>query len=231
VRIALLLAALAAAIPLGARAQTATGASGVSTASEPSVTPADAGPNPAGAKLVPPPPVPWRRDPTVQRRPGSYLGGALGYTMSRVWIPANESHDDLALGPLHSWGLNFRVGDAFAEWFALGFQIQITSARSGATQSSAFELLLDATFYPWRGLGIRPSVGIGFGYARGEHEWESGGGGPGCLSMSLLYEIRVTRLFTIAPVVQASWITGDKFDGMIFFAGLEFLKWFRTATG
>jgi hypothetical protein len=175
--------------------------------------------------------LPWRDDPAVKRHPGSYLGGALGYTQTRIWIPANDSHSDLVIGPLHSWGLNFRVGDAFAEWFALGFQIQIASAKSGAQQTSAFDLMLDATFYPWAGLGLRPSVGIGFGYARGEHKWETGGGGPGCLALGVLYEIRITRLFTIAPVVQVSWITGDKFDGLIFFAGIEFIKWFMTATG
>jgi hypothetical protein len=175
-------------------------------------------------------PIPWRKDPAVKRRPGSYLGGTIGYIQARAWVPGNDTHGDLALGPIHTWGSALRVGDAFAEWFALGFQLQIVSGKNDSSQVSAFDLLLDATFYPWRGLGIRPSVGLGFGYARGEHEWEMGGGGPGCLSMGLLYEIRITRLFSIAPVVQLSWIAGEEFDGLFFFAGLEIMKWFRTAT-
>jgi len=177
------------------------------------------------------PAVPWRSDPAVKRRPGSYLGGALGYAQARVWVPANDTHEDLALGPVHTWELAFRVGDAFTEWFAVGFQIQIVNGKNDAAQISAFDLLLDATFYPWRGLGLRPSVGIGFAYGRGEHAWETGGGGPGCLALGVLYEIRITRLFTIAPVVQVSWIAGEEFDGLFFFAGIEFVKWFMTATG
>jgi len=170
-------------------------------------------------------------DEAVKRHPGSYLGGALGYIQSRAWVPANESHGDLELGPVHTWGMGFRVGDAFTEWFALGIQLQLSGGKADTTQISALELLLDVTFYPWGGLGVRPSLGIGFGYAQGEHKWEMGGGGPGCLGLALLYEIRITRLFTIAPIAQVSWIAGEEFDGLFIFAGIEFIKWFKTATG
>jgi hypothetical protein len=57
-----------------------------------------------------------------------------------------------------------------------------------------------------------------------------GGGGPGCLSLALLYEFRVGRYFTIAPVVQTAWIVSDGYDGVYLFIGLEFTKWFKTAT-
>jgi hypothetical protein len=177
------------------------------------------------------PALPWRQDPGVRRRPGSYLGGAIGYSQTRAWIPANDSHGDLALGPVHTYGLALRVGDAFAEWFAVGFQVQIYSGKSDTAKISAFDLLLDATFYPWQGLGLRPSVGLGFGYARGEHEWEMGGGGPGCLAVGVLYEFRVTRLFSIAPIVQVSWIAGEEFDSLFLFVGIELAKWFGTAIG
>jgi len=177
------------------------------------------------------PALPWRHDPEVKRHPGSYLGGALGYAQARAWIPANDSHGDLALGPVNAYGLALRVGDAFTEWFALGFQIQIYSGKSDTAKISAFDLLLDATFYPWRGLGLRPSVGLGFGLGRGDHEWEMGGGGPGCLALGVLYEFRATRLLSIAPVVQVSWIAGEEFDSLFLFVGLELSKWFSTATG
>jgi hypothetical protein len=212
---AALIAAVAAALFLAAGGAAADGAT------------ADAKP-----VVAPETPAPsWRRDPTVPRRPGSYIGGAVGYVQAHAWVPANDSHGDLEHGPIHTWGMGFRVGDAFAEWFAVGFQLQIASGKNDVSQISAFALLLDATFYPWRGLGLRPSVGLGFGYAQGEHEWEMGGGGPGCLAGAILYEFRILRLLTIAPVVQVSWIAGEEFDGLFFFAGLEITKWFATATG
>lgn len=174
--------------------------------------------------------IPWRRDPSVPRHPGSYIGGAIGYSRAWAWIPENDRHGDLAPGPFDSMGMAFGVGDAFTEWFALGFRIQIASGRNGDAQYGSFGLLLDATFYPAPGLGLRPAVGLGFGYATGEHDWEVGGGGPGCLALGVLYEIRLARLITLAPVVQGAWITGEGFDGATLFVGLELTKWFMTAT-
>jgi hypothetical protein len=185
------------------------------------------------AKKVEPakPATPWRHDPSVKRRPGSYIGGGIGYSRPWAWIPANDQHGDLAPGPFNGYGMTFGVGDAFAEWFALGFRIQIASGKNGGSQYGSFGLMLDTTFYPWRGLGLRPSFGLGFGYATGEHDWETGGGGPGCLAFGVLYEFRLGRLLSLAPVVQVSWTTGEGFDAVVFFAGLEITKWFRTATG
>ena len=71
----------------------------------------------------------------------------------------------------------------------------------------------------------RPSVR---GFAKG---LEHGGGGPGCFSLALTYEFRVARLFAIAPVAQVYGIVGENFDGFFMFFGLEFIKWFQTATG
>lgn len=172
----------------------------------------------------------WRHDPSIKRRPGSYLGGGIDYTQMHVWMEANDDHDDLKFGPLHTWGINFRVGDAFTDWFAIGFQLLLSSVTREGRQTSMFGLLLDTSFYPWRGLGIRPAVGIGMAFAQGENDWEMGSGGPGCLSLAILYEIRVTRFFSIAPMVQTAWIVSDGYDGVYIFIGLEFMKWFRTAT-
>ena len=173
----------------------------------------------------------WRNNPELKRRPGSYLGGAIGYVQSRAWAPETEDHDDLSFGPLHTWGLAFRVGDAFADWFAVGFQVFLTNKRSEDESIGAFSLMLDATFYPYAGLGIRPSVGIGLGFASGKNSWEFSGGGPACLGLAVLHEFRVTRFFSIAPVVNVSWITGENFDGLFMLFGIEFTKWFETATG
>ncbi|MBW2530637.1 MAG: hypothetical protein JRI55_04110 [Deltaproteobacteria bacterium] len=175
--------------------------------------------------------VHWRDDPTVKRHTGSYIGGAVGYMQSRAWLPETEDHDKLSFGPLHTWQAAFRVGDAFAEWFALGFQIDITNTVGGPPTLGAFNLMLDATFYPWEGLGIRPSLGLGLGFAQGKESWEFGGGGPGCFSLALTYEFRVLPLFVIAPVVQVYGIVGEDFDGLFLFFGIELLKWFATATG
>jgi hypothetical protein len=175
--------------------------------------------------------VDWRDDPSVERHPGSYIGGAAGYAQIRAWVEKNEDHGDLEFGPMHSWFASLRVGDAFAEWFALGFQVELTNAYEGKEQVGAFNLLLDASFYPVAGLGIRPAVGLGLGFANGEEEWEFGGGGPGCLSLTVLYEFRITKLFVVAPTAQAFWITGQGFDGFFLFFGVEFIKWFETATG
>jgi hypothetical protein len=173
----------------------------------------------------------WRGDPSVQRHPGSYIGGAIGYANVRSWVEESDEHDDMFVGPFHTFALSFRVGDAFFEWLALGFQIEIASAKRRGQQIGMFNLLLDTTFYPWEGLGLRPSFGLGLGFASGKEEWEFGGGGPGCLGMAVLYEVRVTRLFVIAPIVQTFWISGQGYDGLTIFAGLEILKWFETATG
>ncbi len=173
----------------------------------------------------------WRHDPTVLRHPGSYLGGAIGYASLRAWVPENKDHGDLTIGPLNTWMLSFRVGDAFCEWFAIGFQIDISNNTRGVEQIGLFDLMLDLSFYPWRGLGIRPSAGLGLGFANGKEEWEFGGGGPGALALAVLYEIRVTRLFVIAPVVRVVYVGGEEFDAFAIFAGIEIIKWFATATG
>ena len=173
----------------------------------------------------------WRDDPSVKRRPGSYLAGTIGYMQSRAWVEANKEHDDLEFGPLHTFMGSIRVGDAFTEWFALGFQVGITNGTQDKQQVGAFTLLLDTTFYPVAGFGVRPAVGLGLGFANGEKEWEFGGGGPGCLSLSLVYEFRITRRFVLAPVVQTFYIGGGEFDGLFLFFGLEIMRWFDTATG
>jgi hypothetical protein len=176
-------------------------------------------------------PLHWRDDPAVLRHPGSYIGGALGYANLRAWVPENADHGDLAVGPLQTWMLAFRVGDAFAEWFAVGFRIGLSNNTRGEETIGVFDLMLDLSFYPWEGLGIRPSVGLGLGFASGKEEWEFGGGGPFAAALAVLYEIRVTRLFVIAPVVQVVYVGGEEFDALGIFAGLEILKWFATATG
>jgi hypothetical protein len=173
----------------------------------------------------------WRDDPGVRRHPGSYIGGAIGYANLRAWVPENAEHGDLAIGPLHTWMLAFRVGDAFCEWFAVGFRIDISSNTRGEETIGLFDLMLDVSFYPWEGLGLRPSVGLGLGFASGKEEWEFGGGGPGAAALAVLYEIRVTRLFVLAPVVQVVYVGGEEFDAVAIFAGVEILKWFATATG
>jgi hypothetical protein len=173
----------------------------------------------------------WRDDPSVRRHPGSYLGGGIGYVQSRAWLPSNEEHGDLAFGPLHTWGQYFRVGDAFFEWFAVGFQINVTSTTQDGISVGAFSLLLDTTLYPWQGLGIRPSVGLGLGFAQGKKDWEFGGGGPGALSLALFYEIRILRLLVVSPVAQVYWVTGEEFDGLFLLFGIEVTKWFDTAEG
>jgi len=185
--------------------------------------------DPGGA--VQAPKTDWRSDPGVRRHPGSYLGGAVGYANLRAWVPENDDHGDLAIGPLQTWMIAFRVGDAFCEWFAVGFQIDIANNTRGDEQIGLFDLMLDVSFYPWKGLGIRPSVGLGLGFASGKEEWEFGGGGPGAVALAVLYEIRVTRLFVLSPVVQVVYIGGEEFDAFAIFAGIEILKWFATATG
>jgi hypothetical protein len=183
-------------------------------------------PEPDGA-----PEVHWRDDPNTKRHPGSYIAAGAGYAQVRAWLEANEEHGDLEFGPMHSWFASLRVGDAFTEWFALGFQVEISNAYKGKQQIGAFNLMLDASFFPIAGLGIRPAVGLGLGFANGEEEWEFGGGGPGCVSLSLLYEFRILELLAVAPVAQGFWITGQGFDGLFLFFGVEFVKWFETPTG
>jgi hypothetical protein len=137
------------------------------------------------------------------------------------------------VGPVHARQTTIRVGDAFFEWFAVGFQIDIvrTFTQAKSSTMSAFGLLLDTTFYPWKGLGIRPSIGLGFAYALGEHDFETGFGGPFDLALALTYEFRLGRLIVLSPVAQVNWIRGDEFDSLFFTFGLEFAKWFDTATG
>jgi hypothetical protein len=176
----------------------------------------------------------WRKDPTVLRRPGSYLGGGLGYSQGHVWYVSQHgdaTNEKLYIGPAHCNHLFIRVGDAFREWFALGFQIDIVSTINREERVSAFGLLLDTTFYPWRGLGIRPSAGLGFAYVEGKSSQQYGYGWPANLSLTFTYEIRITRHFVIAPFAQAYWITGKNFNGLFYCFGIEFLRWFKTATG
>jgi hypothetical protein len=182
----------------------------------------------------------WRDDPSVLRHPGSYIGGGGGAVHSYAWLPAQKGtenasfasqHDAITFDPLWGWQAFVRVGDAFMEWLAVGFQVDITSSSQGNETIAAFALMLDVSFYPWEGLGIRPSIGLGFGYAQGAQSWEFGGGGPATLSLAVLYEFRMMRLFVIAPVVQAYWITGKEYDAVEIFMGIELIKWFATATG
>ncbi len=176
----------------------------------------------------------WRDDPKTLRHPGSYIGFGAGYTNVHTWFTPQEEEfaEEMSLGPFHSWQAFFRVGDAFKEWFAIGFQINMTYGKDGESGATGgFTLLLDTTFYPWRGLGIRPSVGLGFSYAQGKEEYEFGYGGPGCLSLAITYEFRISRLFAIAPVAQVFWIAGEDFNGLYLSGGIEFVKWFDTPTG
>lgn len=110
----------------------------------------------------------WRMDASVERRPGSYLGGGAGYSQHSAWfIPQDDEYrEDIAMGPIHAWQAFFRVGDAFFEWFAVGFQVNLSYGSTGGETIAGVGILLDATFFPWRGLGLRPSVGLGFSYAR-----------------------------------------------------------------
>jgi hypothetical protein len=176
----------------------------------------------------------WRCDPEVLRRPGSYIGGGIGYVQSRAWVEETENHAFLEFGPFHAMQLTFRVGDAFAEWIAVGFQIEMMfnlSYEEGEETVGAFALYLDTTFFPIAGLGLRPSLGMGMGYAMGEKEYNFGFGGPGSLGFAMLYEIRLGRLLVVSPIAQAYWIGGDGFDGLFLFFGLEVTKWFDTPTG
>ena len=178
----------------------------------------------------------WRKDPSVLRRPGSYLGGGLAYSQGHTWFVSQHqdaTNNRLYIGPSHLSHLFLRVGDAFTEWFALGFQINIATTIGREDRVSVFGMLLDTTFYPWRGLGIRPSVGLGFSYVESTSSSSRvyGYGWPANLSLTFTYEIRITRHFVIAPFAQVYWITGKDFDGLFYCFGLEFLRWFTTATG
>ena len=162
----------------------------------------------------------------------------MGYTMAHSWykVKQKDYEQDYELGPIHGTVMFIRVGDAFFEWFAVGFQIDLISAnnfyQSKEKAMSGFGLYLDTTFYPWRGLGLRPSVGLGFSYAQaGKEQHEFGFGGPASLSFTMSYEFWVSRLFTMGPVVQLSWIAGEDYNSMFFSVGIEFLKWFMTPEG
>ena len=177
----------------------------------------------------PPEQVHWRNDPKVPRRTGSYLGWGVGYSMLNAkFTPIeDEFKEELSLGPMHAFGLALRVGDVIREWFTVGFQIQLTGGTNSEAESiTAFGILLDATFYPWRGLGIRPSVGLGVSYAVGKEDYQLGYGWPADLSLSVNYEFRVARTFTLGPVAQIYWIPGEDYNGFFFFIGIEFSKWF-----
>jgi len=176
----------------------------------------------------------WRKDPSVKRHPGSYIGGGLSYMMADVWytVKVDDFESKYSFVPIHGISGVLRVGDAFKEWLAIGFQIMILNAQNSSRNRStaSFGLLLDTSFYPWRGLGIRPSVGFGFGFAQaGKESYQLGFGGPACLSFALSYEIRITRLFMLVPTVAISWIgNGNDFNIMTFTAGIDMLKWFIT---
>jgi hypothetical protein len=179
-----------------------------------------------------------RRYPTDKRHPGSYMGGAIGYTMANSWyrVEISEYEREYDLGPLHGTSTIVRVGDAFFEWFAVGFQIDLVSAnnfyQSKEKMMSGFGLYLDTTFYPWRGFGLRPSVGLGFSYAQtGTDRHEFGFGGPASLSFAVTYEFRLPRLFTLGPVFQIAWTAGEDYNAMFFTVGIELLKWFMTPEG
>jgi hypothetical protein len=179
----------------------------------------------------------WRRDKSVPRRPGSYLGGGIGYSMVNSWytVEQKDLKVDYDIGPVHGYMFFLRVGDALFEWLSVGFQIDmIGAALAGVDEpgASAFGLYVDTTFYPWRGLGLRPSVGVGFGYAQaGKETYELGYGGPLTLAFAASYEFRVSRGFTMGPMFQVSWVKGENFDAVFFNVGLEFIKWFKTAKG
>jgi hypothetical protein len=176
--------------------------------------------------------IPWRKDPSVPRHPGSYLGGGLGYVMNTAWLDKNDDHPDLKYSPLHGYNVYLRVGDAFTEWFSLGFQMGLMGAY-GEARLGGFALLLDTAFYPLPGLIVRPNVGLGIVYAQGKRSWELGYGGPAVLSLSLGYELRVTKKFYLCPTASAMWVSRSEegFDCLTFFFGLEMLRWFLTATG
>ena len=179
----------------------------------------------------------WRKDKTLRRRPGSYLGGGLAYSMANAWytVKLRDLVEDYDIGPMHGSLMAVRVGDAFFDWLAAGFQIDmLNAALAGADEPGAtcFALYVDVTFYPWRGFGLRPSVGVGFGYAQaGKETYELGFGGPLTLAFTASYEFRVSRFFTMGPFVQVAWVKGEDFDSLFFNVGIELLKWFRTAEG
>lgn len=180
----------------------------------------------------------WRNDPSLKRRPGSYIGVAMGYTMgfSQFTYESRDFSQSYELGPIHGSDMVIRVGDAFFDWLAVGFQVNIVQGTMGAAdepKTAAFGLYLDTTLYPWtKGFGIRPSVGLGFGYTQaGPESYKLGFGGPLSLSVSLTYEGRLTRLITLGPVIQVAWTHGEQYDSTYVIFGIEFMKWFLTAEG
>ena len=179
----------------------------------------------------------WRRDKSVPRRPGSYLGGSSGVGLGYAWFKTThrELELDFDLGPMVGSVLAIRVGDAFLEWLTVGFQVNIFSATySGAEEpkTAAFALLIDTVFYPWRGLGLKPAVGLGFSYGQaGTESFQIAMGGPTTLAFGISYEFRVSRFFTMGPSIQATWTTGDDYNAFYLIFALEFLKWFKTAEG
>jgi hypothetical protein len=165
--------------------------------------------------------------PSTRRRPSSYIGGSVNYLQLHAWLAANDDHKKLQLGPLHGFAPTFRVGDALTEYFSLGFQVQFLIAKTANQQISAFAIMLDASFYPWRGLGIRPSAGFGFSFAQGSNDWEFGFGGPGTLGLALLYEFRISKVMTLAPIVQATLVGSDGYRSLAILFGVEITAWFR----
>jgi hypothetical protein len=172
----------------------------------------------------------WRKDPNQERRPSSYIGGGMAYAQSRSWYTSQEDEfkDDISAGPLNSMSMFLRFGDAFYEWLAVGFQINIVSGSSKDSSSaiSAFGLLLDVGFTPWKGLILRPSVGLGFGYSSGDEEFEFGYGSPAFLAFTTGYEFRVSRFFCISPIAQISYLGGDDYNSMFLVFGIEMTKYF-----
>jgi hypothetical protein len=179
----------------------------------------------------------WRLDKSVPRRPGSFMGGSSGVAMAYAWYTTEQQDLELTfdLGPIWASAMSIRVGDAFFEWFTVGFQINFISGGFGGEddpKTAGFALFLDTAFYPWRGLGLRPSVGLGFSYAQaGTESYQISFGGPATLGFAVSYEFRVTRLFTMGPSIQFTWTTGDEYDCAYLIFALEFIKWFKSAKG
>ncbi len=169
----------------------------------------------------------WRKDSSIKRRPASYIGGSLNYQQMYAWMDANDDHKKLSFGPIHGFAPTFRVGDALTEYFCLGFQVQFLMGSTTQEKISSFTVLLDTSFYPLKGLGIRPSAGFGFSFAQGKNKWEFGNGGPGTLALALLYEFRVSKTITLAPIIQSTFIASNEYKSLAILFGVELTAWFK----